>query len=336
MAVSKIGIDLGTCSVKYCLYGSGKIYTEPAIAAADAFTGKVLAYGAAAEAAQGRANDSVKILRVMRDGVIVNYALARYIIGDIVDRICKSRILKPDIIASVSGGVTGLERKTMLDVLYDAGAGKAYLMEEPVAAAFGAGMGNDKPGGCAVLDVGGGSVDCAVVTMNSIAVSRSIPEAGNAMTREIMRYLQEERGVQIGFAAAEQAKHLLANAVMRSEEIAMVLGGKRVSGEGINFELTSSEMRFVLKDFFEAIRELVVSVFDETAPDLLGDIAAGGLILTGGSAEIYGLSDYLSRTLRIPVFVPENPRFCVMNGIRKALPLCATLAEKGFLYTQTP
>ena len=333
MAVRKIGIDFGSCNVKYCLYGSGRVYSEPCIAAVDAFNGRILAYGNKAASLEGRAPDTVRMIRAMKDGVIVNYALAQYMIRDIVDRICGGRILKPVIVSSISSGVTGLERKTMLDVLYDAGASRAFLMEEPVAAAFGAGAENDEPQGCAVLDVGGGSTDSAVVTMNSIAVSRSIPTAGDYMTEEIMKYMREERAIEIGFHTAEELKKMLANALMRAEEISLIAGGKRSSGEAVNFELTTTEMRFILKGCFESIEELVRSVFDQTSPELLGDIAAKGLIVTGGSAVIYGLGDYLSHMLHIPVTIPDAPGLCVVRGIGKALPKAASLAVKGFLYT---
>lgn len=332
MAFGKIGIDFGTCEMKYCLYGTGIFGSEPCVAAVDAHTGRVLAYGKAALDWEGRESDTVRMVHAMQDGVIANYALLRYMARDITDRMCKNRIIKPEILAGISTGVTETEKRAMLDVLYDAGARTACLIEEPVAAVFGL-EADTPPKGAAVLDVGGGTTDCAVVTMNSIAVSRSIASAGNAMTEEIRRYLRDERGVEIGFFGAEEIKKTLACAVMRSDEIALIVGGKRLSGEGMNFEMTSTEMRFVLKTFYEEMEELVVSVFDQTPPELLGDIARDGLLLTGGSAQIYGLADYLSRALHIPVSVPQDPARAVIRGIEKALPQLSTLRKQGFVYT---
>lgn len=333
MSVRKIGIDFGSCSVKYRLYGTKRVYSEPCIAAVDAFDGRVLSYGARAAAIAGRTGENIRIVHAMQDGVIVNYALARYMISDIVERICGGSMFKPVLASSISGGVTELEKKTMLDVLYDAGASHAYLMEEPVAAALGAGVGRDEPLGCAVLDIGGGSTDCAVVTMNAVAVSRSIPTAGDLMTREIIRYMHDARSVDIGYHTAEELKRTLANAVMRTEEISLLGGGKNISGEAVNFEMTTTEMRFILKECYENIEELVRDVFDNTSPELLGDIVSQGLIVTGGSAVIYGLSDYLSHVLHIPVTIPKEPGHCVVNGVTEALPRASSLAAMGFLYT---
>lgn len=334
MSIRKIGIDFGSCTIKYCLYGTGQVYTEPCVAAVDVFDGRILAYGERASVLFGRsAPGSVRVIRALQDGVIVNYALARYMISDIVERICGGSMMRPVLAASISSGITGLEKKTMLDCLYDAGASRAYLMEEPVAAAFGANLDKDEPHGIAVLDIGGGSSDCAVITMNSVAISRSIPTAGDYMTKEIIKYMREARSIEIGFHTAEELKKILANAVMRTEEISMVAGGKQLSGEAVNFEVNSTEMRFILKSCYEDIEELVRNVFDQTSPELLGDIAAEGLILTGGSASIYGLSDYLSHVLQIPVTIPENPGQCVARGVARALPKAASLAAMGFLYT---
>lgn len=333
MAVKKIGIDLGTCSLKYCTYGSVHVYSEPCIAAVDLHDKHVLAYGEKALSLEGRNSDRIKTVRIMQDGVIINYALAKYIISDIVDRVCRTGMFKPVIGASIPCGISGLDKKTMLDVLYDSGASKAYLIEEPVAAVFGAGIADDTPKGRAILDIGGGSSDCAVITMNSVATSGSIGVAGNSMTNEIISYLKENRGVEIGFHTAENLKKVLANAIMRTEEIALVCGGKKQSGEAVNFEITTTEMRYILKSSYEAIRDLVISVFNKTAPDLIGDIAENGIILTGGSAEIYGLAEFLSSSLGVPVALQKSSGICVAVGVKKALHKADKLAKAGIIYS---
>lgn len=335
MLADKIAIDFGTDSIKYCMNGSKKIFREPSIIAVDSYTGRILAYGDKALQIEGRTGENIHTERLIRrDGSIVNFAYAEYVLTQIADRICKNSIFKPVIGTGMSCNITGLDRKSMLDLLYAAGASKAYIIEEPVAAAFGAGIVNDKPKGYAVLDIGAGSTDCAVVTMNSIAVSDSIQVAGNSMTDELVSYLKAERGVEIGTGSAEQAKKILANAVMRSEEIAIVVGGKKTSGEAVNFEVTTTEMRFILKNCFESINELVISVFDKTSPDLLGDIAENGLILAGGCAGIYGISDFLQRNLSIPVTIADNPELSVAAGIKRVLKKAKKLEKAGFLYTE--
>ncbi|MBR1810096.1 MAG: rod shape-determining protein [Clostridia bacterium] len=333
MAGLKIGLDMGTSSIKVCSGGRKGMKEIPGIAAVDTVSGKVLAYGEQAAEAAGRTPDTLTTVRVMRDGVICNYSLMEYMVRDITDRLCGQRILKPVIVGSVSVGVTSLEKKTVLDVLYAAGAAKAYLIEEPVASAIGVYGLEPSPAGRAVLDIGAGSADCAIVTMNSVAVSRSIPMAGDAMTDRLMEYLARERNILIGRAEAERLKRTLANAVMRTEEIALVSGGKKQSGEAVSFEVTTTEMRFVLKDCFAAIRKLVADVFDEAPPELVGDITENGILLTGGSAAIYGLDAFLSRATGLQVTVPEQPSHRVIAGIRRVLPALQQPEKAGFLFS---
>ncbi len=318
MAGAKIAIDLGSSAIKYALC-PGASGASAALATVDAATGKVLATGEAATEPAGRESAGIRTVFAMKDGGVANYALTRYLLRQVIDRLLKNRLLKPEGYLGVSASVSELEKKILSGLLMEAGARRVCFVNRAAASAIDSGWDPDKPAGAAVLDIGSGTAECAVTTGGGVAIHRSAKTAGDAMTGQIQRYLREERGVEIGFSTAEQIKKTLACAVMRTEEIAMIAAGKRVSGEAVNFEINSTEVRFLLKDCFYELSALVSSTFRDTPPQLLGDISQNGLILTGGSAQIYGLADSLARTLGVPVHVPGDPAMSVVRGIAKAV-----------------
>ena len=313
MAGAKIAVDPGSSAIKYAMAG-GASGALAALATVDAVTGRVLLTGAGALEPVGRESDGIRTVYAMKDGGIANYALARYLLRQTLDQLLKNRILKPDVYLCLGGGAGELEQKALAGLLREAGARKVFLINRAVSSAIDGGWDPEKPAGGAVLDIGSGTAECAVVAGGGVAVSQQSNGAGDAMNEQIRRYLREERGVEVGFCTAEQIKKILACAVMRTEEIAMVAAGKRAGGEAVHFEINSTEMRFVLKDSYEQLMELVLSVFRETPPQLMGDISRDGLFLTGGSAVIYGLSDALSRSLGVPVRVPRDPAMSAVRG----------------------
>ena len=329
MFAKRIGFDMGTDSIKVCADFSDSVRRIPSVAAVDTADGRLLGYGESELA--GRTPSSFRLVRFMRDGAVHDFALAGEVVGDITDRLLGQRVLRPVLVSCVCVGSTELERKTLLDILQSAGAARAYLIYAPVASAIGVYGVAAGPEGRAVLDVGAGAADCAVISMNGIASRRAVPVAGNAMTRAIMEYLETSRDVFIGESEAERLKKELSSAIPREAELAFVSGGKKLNGEAVNFELTSTEVYRTLRGCFAEIGKLVVAVLDDTPPELVSDIRNNGILLTGGCAAIPGLDVYLSKTLGVPVTVPPEPALCAVNGIKKILPRLKELAQAGVL-----
>ena len=331
MGAKRIGIDVGTYSLKVCADFRREIGEIPCVAAVDALNGRLLAYGDSVLQMQGRAPASYSLKSFIENGAVNDFELAGRVVGSVFDSLLGQRVLRPVAVACIGVGATELEKKMLLDVLKTAGAARSYLIFSPVASSMGYYGPTPAPEGRAVLDVGAGAADFAVVTMNGVAARKAVPAAGLAMTAALERYLETQRDVTVGGSEAERLKKELACVYPRSAELAFVAGGKRLSGGAISFELTSTEVSRALRPCFEEIAELVVSVLDETSPELVGDIRRNGILLTGGCAVIPGLNTFLSDKLGVSVKVPAEPARCTVRGIKKILPRIRQFAKAGIL-----
>ena len=206
MLGTNVGIDLGTTSILIFVEGKGIVVSEPSVVAFDSYTGKLRAIGQKAADMVGRNPDSIRVVKPMRNGVISDFTATKSIMQVLLYKVCKNMVFKPNIVVCMPSTVTNLEKRTILDLVTAAGAGKACLIEEPLAAALGAGLDISRPLGTMVVDIGGGTADIAVVTMGSISISKSIKVAGNALDEDILRYLRRERNIVIGEKTAEQIK----------------------------------------------------------------------------------------------------------------------------------
>lgn len=231
------------------------------------------------------------------------------------------------------GTVTNLEKRTILDVITASGAGRACLMEEPLAAAIGAGVDTSQPNGVMIVDLGGGTTDVAVITMGAMAVASSIKVAGNTLNDAIMKYCKRERNVLIGELTAEEIKKKIGCAFRRDEGIAMIAKGKDyISGMPVEFEISSNEVYFAMREHIRAIVTAVRDVLERTPPELAGDIMSEGIILTGGTALLFGIDQVIENATGITTRIAEDPVNCVAKGIEYALSDIDLLVNNGYLF----
>ncbi len=329
----KIGIDLGTASTKAYVEGKGIVLSEPSIVAVESIDGSLAAVGQAADDMVGRGPEAYRVYKPLESGSVVNFDMARLMLEAFFERICKNRLFRPTVAACMPVGITSLEQRTLLQLFMYAGAGRVCLIEEPLAAAIGAGVALDKPFGTMVVDIGGGTADVAVVTMGGIAVSRSIKIGGELLNKNIIDYLRINRGVTVGEKTAEDLKRQLGAAVRRNEEIAAISRGKSTDdGMPFYFEVTAQEIHFALRDSLEAICAAVLSVLEITPPELLKDIAENGIIMTGGTSRLFGLDTLLSEQTSIKTILVTDPQKAVVKGLGKALKNADYLTEQGYAF----
>ncbi|MCR5485225.1 MAG: rod shape-determining protein [Clostridiales bacterium] len=328
-----IGIDLGTSSVIVYVDGKGIVLSEASVTASESNSGKVISIGSKAYKMIGRNPSSISVTRPLKNGVISDFTATQCILRYYLQKVCGNRIFKPNIVICMPSSITGLEKRTLLDLATSSGAGRACLIEEPLAAAFGAGVEYNNHKGIMVVDIGGGTTDIAVITMGSISVSKSIYVAGNAFDDAIMRYVKRERDMIIGEITAEEIKKKIGCAYMRDAEIAIQVKGKNyISGMPEYFEITTTEVFLALREQLEKIAEGIRSVLEITPPELSSDIAESGIILTGGGSLLRGLDGFIFKKTGIKTVTAHDPVNCVARGIGTALGHIDILAENGYLF----
>lgn len=326
-----IGIDLGTSNMTAYVEGKGIVFSRPSVVACDAYTGKIIAYGEDAFAMTGRTPASVEVISPFCDGVVSDVKVTVSMIRDFVDKVCRMTVLKPNIIAGVPSNITSLERKAILDVLGMSGAGRVCIMDHPYAAAVGADIAFAKPCGTMIIDIGGGTVDIAVVTMGSIAASKTIRFASESFTQDIIKYLRRERDIEVGYLTAENIKRTIGGAVIRNEEIALVSKGRNiVSGAPINFEITSTEVYWAIKEHVDTVLSGVKEILSNISPELSADIYETGIVLTGKGSLLYGIDAFLESATGVPVRVAKEPGLCVAKGLGKSMHNIRKLKKNGY------
>ena len=317
-----LGIDLGTSNVLISAENSGIVIREPAIVAVDKNTGKVLQVGSAARNMLGRTPGNVVAMRPLRDGVISDLEMTVKMLQILFRSAIKSSLFnpKPRVVVSVPSGVTEVEERTVINAAIEAGARRVYLIEEPMAAALGAGLDISGPNGHMVVDIGGGTTDIAVLTMNGVATSSSIKLAGDAFDDAIGRYVRRKHGVVIGQTTAEDVKIQIGCVYPRAEDISMVVKGRDAkTGMPRELSLLSSEIYTVLNRLAKQITDEVLSVLEDTSAELVGDIAENGITLTGGGSQIAGMEQLLTERTGIPCTLADDPDSCVAYGCGKSL-----------------
>lgn len=326
-----IGIDIGTSNMTAYVEGKGIVFSRPSVIACDSHTGKILALGESAFAMTGRTPGSITVLRPFSEGVVSDMSKTVAMLSDFVEKVCRLTVLKPNIIASVPNEITSLERKAILDVLEASGAARVCIMDHSYAAAVGADVVFSKPYGTMVIDIGGGTVDIAVVTMGSIAASKTIRFASESFTQDIIRYLRRERDIEVGYLTAENIKRTIGGAVIRNEEIALVAKGRNaVTGAPINFEITSTEVYWAIKEHVDLILSGVKDILSDISPELSADIFESGIVLTGKGALLYGIDAFLESATGVPVRIAKEPWLCVAKGLGKSLHNIKKLKKNGY------
>ncbi|MGI6752182.1 MAG: rod shape-determining protein [Anaerovoracaceae bacterium] len=322
MAFSEeVGIDLGTANVLVYIKGKGVVLEEPSVVAINRDTNDIVAVGEEARQMLGRTPSNIIAVRPLKDGVISDYDVTERLLKYFIRKSCGSgKFFKPRIMVCVPSGVTEVEKRAVREAAIQAGGKSVYLMEEPVAAAIGAGMDITKPNGVMVIDVGGGTTDVAVIALGGIVTSNSVKVAGDNFDESIVKYMRKEHKLYIGERTAEELKMHIGTAYPREELAVMECRGRDlVSGLPKSLEITSQEMMEALEEPLQSICEAIHSVLERTPPELAGDISNSGIILSGGGAMLYGLDKRIEEWTGIPVIIAEDPLSCVAIGTGKAL-----------------
>lgn len=318
-----IGIDLGTATILLYVKGKGIVLREPSVVAIDKNTNKILAVGEEARRMLGRTPGNIVAIRPLKDGVISDYEITEKMLKYFLNKVCGGRFLKifsPRIVVCVPSGVTEVERRAVIDAAIQAGARKTYLIEEPIAAAIGAGIDISKACGSMIIDVGGGTTDIAVISLGGIVVSTSIKIAGDTFDEAIVRYMRKKHNIMIGERTAEELKINIGAVYPRVQEVTMEVRGRNlISGLPKTITVSSSEIMEALEESVSAIVEAVHSVLERTPPELAADIGDRGIVMTGGGSLIYGLDKLIQKETGINVVIAEDAISCVALGTGKAL-----------------
>jgi rod shape-determining protein MreB len=325
-----LGVDLGTANVLIYSAGKGIVVREPSVVAVDKNTGKILQVGAAARNMMGRTPGNVVAMHPLKDGVISDHEMTVQMLQELFRTATKAGIFtpKPRVVICVPSGVTEVEERTVINAAIEAGARRVYLIEEPLAAALGAGLDIKGPKGHMVVDIGGGTTDVAVLTLNGVAVSSSTEVAGDAFDEAIARYVRRQYGVIIGQVTAEDIKIQIGGVYPRPEEITMNIKGRSAkTGLPVPVPLVSSEIFEVLRRPARQIADEVLSVLEETSPELVADIAETGITLTGGGSQIWGMDMMLTERTGIRCTRADDPDSCVAYGCGKSLGWISTMQE---------
>ncbi|MGE5329185.1 MAG: rod shape-determining protein [Deltaproteobacteria bacterium] len=315
-----IGIDLGTATVLVYVRGKGIVLREPSVVAIDKNTNRLMAVGEEARRMLGRTPGNIVAIRPLRDGVISDYDVTERMLKYFINKVCGRRIFKPRIIVCVPSGVTEVEKKAVVDAAEQAGARKVHLIEEPIAAAIGAGLDIAKACGSMVVDIGGGTTDIAVISLGGTVVSTSLKVAGDKFDEAIVRYMRKKHNIMIGERTAEELKINIGCVYPRIQETTLDIRGRNlISGLPKTITVSSNEMLEALEEPAAAVVEAVHSVLEKTPPELAADISDRGIIMTGGGCLIYGLDKLINYKTGIDVFVAEEAVSCVALGTGKAL-----------------
>lgn len=332
MLGTNLGIDLGTTSVVMYLEGKGIVLDEPNVIAYDS-DNRIKAVGKKAYEMLGKNPGNIRLVKPMVNGVVSDFTATRHILLTFLSRVCKNMIFKPNVIICVPSTVTELEKRTILDLTTAAGAAKACLIEEPLAAALGAGLKPDVPKGVMVVDIGGGTTDIAVITMGCISISESVKIAGNAFNDAIARQIRRERDIIIGDKTAEDIKKKIGSCTLRDAELGMTVKGKHyITNLPVSFEVTSSEAYLAMRQPLEAVIEGIRQVLEKTPPELSADIFDSGIYLTGGGSMINGFDRMIERKLGVKTKMAPNPLYCVANGTGEAIAHMDILANNGYVF----
>lgn len=323
-----LGIDLGTANILVYSEGEGIVLREPSVVAIDKNTGKVLQVGAAARNMLGRTPGNVVSVRPLRDGVISDYEMTQKMLAEFLKKIIRYALVKPRVVVCVPSGVTEVEERAVIEAAMEAGARRVYLIEEPFAAGLGAGLDLSGPNGYMVVDIGGGTTDIAVLSLNDIAVSSSIKIAGDTFDDTIVSYLRRRHGLLIGVNTAEEIKITIGCVVPRPEELSMTVKGRDLkTGLPRDVVVTSTELLEVLQRPARIIVEEVVSVLEQTSPELVADIDRNGIILTGGGSQIWGMDVLLRERTDISCMISDSPDTCVALGCGRSLQWIGSMQE---------
>lgn len=335
----RLGIDLGTANIVVYARGRGVVLREPSVVAIDKASRKVLAVGEQAREMLGRTPGSIVAIRPLRDGVIADYTVTRDMLAFLIRKACgrRARFLKPVVVVCIPSGATSVEQRAALDAARTAGAREAYPIEEPMAAAIGAGLPIATAGGNMIVDIGGGTSDIAVISLGGIVISNSLRVGGNDLDEAIIRHIRRIYNLDIGERTAENIKIEIGSACKtEDDELEMAVRGRDIiSGLPQTVTVSSVEVRDALSENVSHIVSAVKAILEHTPPELASDIIERGITLTGGGALVRGMDRLLQLETQIPVHIADDPMSSVAVGTGKVLDEIETLQRRHSLKTLT-
>lgn len=321
MLTKRIGIDLGTANSLVWVEGEGIVLNEPTVVAVSMEDMRVVAVGKDAKIMLGRTPGNIVATRPMKDGVIADYAVTEAMLKFFIQKaVGKSVILKPEIMICVPAGCTQVERRAVLDATLAAGARRSYLIDEPLAAAIGAGIPIAEASGNMILDIGGGAAEAAVISLGGVVVSRSTRVGGTKLDEAIADYVRRKHNLIIGDVTAEEVKMKVGSAIkLKRPENIRIKGRDSVQGLPRTIEITSDDITEAMSKPLSQIISMVKSVLEETPPELASDIIDKGIVMSGGTSMLRNLDELLTRETGVPCYIAEDPMLCVVKGTGTAI-----------------
>lgn len=322
-----MGIDLGTANTLVYVRGKGIVLNEPSVVAIQNDTKTVLSVGEDAKKMIGRTPGNIVAIRPMKDGVIADFDVTQSMLKYFIKKAySKKTVIQPRVVVCVPSGVTEVEKRAVEEAALQAGAREAYLIEEPMAAAIGAGLPVEEPAGSMVVDIGGGTTEVAIISLGGIVTAKSIRVGGDELDESIVQYIKREYSLMIGERTAEEVKVTIGSAFPKSKEEKMLVRGRDlVSGLPKTLEITSSEIMDALREPVGQIIEAIKYTLEKTPPELAADIMEMGIMLTGGGALLDGLDKLVRKETGMPVQIAEEPLDCVVMGTGKTIEEIDTL-----------
>lgn len=321
MFSKKLGIDLGTTNILVYVPGKGVILDEPSVVAISLTDNKVLAIGSEAKQMIGRTPDEIVAYRPMKDGVIADYRVTEKMLRFYFQKaLGKFNIMKPDVLLSVPAGITSTERRAVIEAARRAGAKNAYVIKEPILAAIGAGISIQQPNGYMIVDIGGGTIDVAVISLGGIVASNSVKCAGRRLDGSIIDYIKKTYNLAIGDRTAEKIKIKIASAIPLDEQLEVLIKGRDyITGLPRSVKIATNEITKALDEDLKIMIQAIKDVLAEVPPELASDIIDNGITMTGGTSQLRNLTDLIHRRTGVQAYLVEDPLFCVARGTGIAL-----------------
>ncbi|MDB4894907.1 MAG: mreB [Firmicutes bacterium] len=327
MFARDMGIDLGTANTLVFVKGRGIVIQEPSVVAVDRDRKEPLAVGAEAKQMLGRTPGNIIAIRPLKDGVIADFDTTQIMLKYFIQKAYPRRSpFRPRVVVGIPSGVTGVERRAVQDAALQAGAREAYVIEEPMAAAIGAGLPVEEPTGSMVVDIGGGTTEVAIISLGGLVTAKSIRVAGDEMDEAIVQYVKRTYNMLIGERTGEEVKMTIGSAYPAGKDEPMEIRGRDlVTGLPRTLRVTSEEIRKAMQEPVTSILEAIKITLENTPPELAADIMDRGIVLTGGGALLRGLDTLISKETGMPVHVADDPLLCVVKGTGKCLEDMKTL-----------
>lgn len=327
-----VGIDLGTANTLVWVSGKGIVIREPSAVARHKKTKEILAIGSSAKKMEGRTPSTIETIRPLKDGVIADFDATAAMLSYYIKKVHESgsiipKIPRPRIVIGIPSGVTEVERRAVADACVSAGAREAHLIEEPMAAAIGANLPIEEPGGIFVVDIGGGTAEIAIISLGGVVLGRSIRVAGDEMDEAIIGYVRLKYSLLLGQPTAEAVKISTSSLIEGQDKFAVVRGRDLETGLPKSVKLSSSEIREALTPTIHEIVTNISDTLEETPPELVGDIMEKGILLAGGGSLIPGIDKLISEATKMPVWIADDPLTCVVRGCGKLLEDSRLLAK---------